>query len=161
MAAPSVTNAAAVLQSRNGGSASGTRSSQFISIEAVHSLGSSGCAGARSTMMNSTRFWNPSGRASCSGWAKRRNSTTPPSTTMPRRLSTSRARRAGKMFTSASVTIVPMTAGSTRNGTSAASATSGKSQPPSKTMPYAVRIGTIISPTIHEEWIVVSASLVR
>ena len=70
-------------------------------------------------------------------------------------------RRAGKTFTSITVKIVPTTAGSTRNGTNAARATSGNSGPPEYTIPYAVKIGSASSATIQEECTTVSPSLAR
>ena len=80
---------------------------------------------------------------------------------MPTSPSSSRVRRAGKTLTSSTVKIVPATAGRSRYGTIAASETSGNSGPPEKTVPYAVRIGSVSSPTIHDECTIVSPSLAR
>jgi hypothetical protein len=92
---------------------------------------------------------------------KRKNNTTRPTAPRPSNPSSSRVRRAGKTFTSNTVTMVPRTAGRIRNGTNAASATKGNSGPPEYTMPYAVTIGSASNATIQEECTTVSPSLAR
>jgi len=92
---------------------------------AAHSLGIHEDVGARSSEMNSTRDRNPSGRASLSGRTSRNSNTTPAAARIAMTLRMSRVLRAGKMFTSTSVTALPIAAGMKRNGSIAATVTSG------------------------------------
>ncbi len=91
--------------------------------------------GARSTVMKSSRFLKPSGRASCSGRIMRNSRMTPAAAASAMIESRSRVRRAGKTLTRISVAAEPSTAGSTRKGRKAPAATNGNSSPPRYTMP--------------------------
>jgi hypothetical protein len=88
----------------------------------AHSLGRNGEVGARSTVMKSSRFRKPSGRASCSGRMMRNSRMTPPAAPSAMMESRSRVRRAGNTFTRSSVNADPRTAGRTRSGSSTANA---------------------------------------
>jgi hypothetical protein len=110
----------AVVQRRRIGSGSPIRSSQFITMSAAHSLGRKGLVGPCSSEKYSSRFRNPSGRASCSGRMSRSNRTTPPTAPTATRVSRSRVVRAGKRFTGTRVRMGPRTAGGTREGSRAA-----------------------------------------
>ncbi|OGU09070.1 MAG: hypothetical protein A2W29_03000 [Gemmatimonadetes bacterium RBG_16_66_8] len=96
----------------------------------AHSLGRSGEVGVRRTVMKSSRLLNPSGRASCSGRISRNSKTTPPAAPIATTDNKSRVRRAGNTFTSTSVTALPVTAGITRIGMSAATASRANTTPP-------------------------------
>ena len=130
-----ITKAPAVVHSSAIGSGSATRVNQFMIVCRAHSLGSNGCSGARNTATKSTRFWNPSGRASCSGPASRTNMARPPTATTVISPRMSRVRRAGKTLTRISVIAEPMTPGMMNKGTSAAAATSTNNGPPCHAMP--------------------------
>ena len=82
----------------------------------AHSLGRSGEVGVRSTAMKSSRLRNPSGETSRSGRISRNSRITTPAAPSATIESRSRVRRAGKMFTSTSVSAEPATAGSTSIG---------------------------------------------
>ena len=93
----------------------------MIACEA-HSLGRKGDVGPRSRITKSSKFLNPSGRASCSGRINRNRRMTPPAAPNAMIDSKSRVRRAGKMFTRISVTAEPRTAGRMSIGTMARTA---------------------------------------
>ena len=96
----------------------------------AHSLGRNGDVGVRSTAMNSSRLANPSGWESSSGRINRNSMMSPPAAPSATMESRSRVRRAGKMFTSSSVTADPATAGTTSIGTSVTTAYGANSTPP-------------------------------
>jgi hypothetical protein len=60
----------------------------------------------------------------------RKSSTMPPAASTAMTLRMSRVRLAGKMFTSSSVTALPITAGTMRKGTNTPITSRGKSHPP-------------------------------
>ncbi len=120
--APRTKNAAAVLHSRRNGNQSKTPLSWVTSASAAHSDGSHGDVGVRSTVTKSTRSRNSSGRTRRSGRRNRKSATTPAAEKSATRASRSRVRRAGKTFTSRRVSAVPVTAGTTRKGSTVAAA---------------------------------------
>ncbi len=129
--APSTTVAKAELQSAMTGNQSNGPTRYPMTASVDHSLGSNGEVGVRSTVMKSSRLWNPSGRAKRSGRMSRNNSTTPPAAAIAITESRSRVRRAGKTLTRINVTALPITAGMIRMGRTTATAKKPNNQPPS------------------------------
>src|SRR6266550_4604019 len=102
--APRVTNAAAVVHRSMRGRGSSRPCKYPMTACDAHSLGRNGDVGPRRRMRKSSRLRNPSGRASCSGRMTRKRRITPPAAPNAMIDNRSRVRRAGKMFTSTSVT---------------------------------------------------------
>ena len=88
-------------------------------VSAAQNDGRSGVTGDCSVAKKSVMSGRDSTRSSCSGWIIRSSSTRLPANSSPMSIRMSRARRAGKMFTSSSVTAVPIAIGMITNGVTA------------------------------------------
>jgi hypothetical protein len=116
------TSAAAVVHSAARCIASTRPCNDANTASAAQNDGSSGVIGDCSVAKKSVTSGSDSMRSSCSGWIMRSRTTRLPANSSPISIRMSRARRAGKMLTSSSVTAVPIATGMITKGTTASGA---------------------------------------